>query len=165
MIQCFCNFVFSFQYTVVERLFFIHRRMRMKITKSFKKGFIAFALSLATVFTGAGFGLLGNVVTADEGDAPVTKPITSVGDMFIGENLTVTENGKSYKYDADAETPDTKPDYSGVLLSAQDKDETTGKGSVYKAEINAVFMHLNVFARCERQRSRGVRQRMRWRPK
>ena len=111
----------------------------MKITKSFKKGFIAFALSLATVFTGAGFGLLGNVVTADEGDAPVTKPITSVGDMFIGENLTVTENGKSYKYDADAETPDTKPDYSGVLLSAQDKDETTGKGSVYKAEINAVF--------------------------
>ncbi len=108
----------------------------MKITKAFKKGFITFALSLATVFTGAGFGLLGNVVTADEGDIPVTKPITSVGDMFIGENLTVTENGKSYKYDEGA---DTKPDYSGVLLSAQDKDEATGKGSVYKAEINAVF--------------------------
>ena len=105
----------------------------MKITKAFKKVFTAITLSVATLATCIGATLATSVVKAEDATTDATKV------LFAGENFTVTDKGKSFAYDADAETPDSLPDYVGTQLSATDTDSNTGKGNIYKAEIQAKF--------------------------
>ena len=115
----------------------------MKITKAFKKVFTAITLSVATLATCIGATLATSVVKAEDATTDATKV------LFAGENFTVTDKGKSFDYDADAETPDLHDDYVGTQLSAVES------GSVYKAEIQAKFTGTTAidFAHVESQMS------------